>query len=132
MSGMPQFLTEWLTSLGLDTTGFLVIYILIAMALGTIIDASSIILIMLPLMMPVAESLGINLIWLGILTILAVETGVITPPFGLSVYVIKSSLADQSIPLGDIFRGALPFLFMMIFVLLVLVFVPELSLLLLE
>lgn len=132
MSGMPQFLIEWLSSMDLGVTGFLLIYLAIAIALGAIIDASSIILIMLPLMLPIAEALGVNLIWLGILTIVAVETGVITPPFGLAVFVIKSSLEDQSIQLGDIFRGAMPFLAMMTFALLVLVFFPEITLSLLN
>lgn len=132
MSGMPQFLVEWLTRLGLGPTGFLMIYVLIALLLGTIIDSSSILLIMLPLMLPIAEQFGMNLIWFGVVTVVAVEIGLLTPPFGLSVYVIKSTLADQRISLGDIFRGTTPFTLIMFAVLLLLIFVPQLSLMLLK
>jgi len=132
MSGLPQFLVEWMTQLGLGPTGFLLIYIGFIILLGMIIDSSSILLIVLPLMVPIAEQFGMNLIWLGVVTVVAVEIGLLTPPFGLSVFVIKSTLSDSRISLGDIFRGTLPFTLMMLAVLLLLVFVPQLSLLLLK
>ena len=132
MSGLPQFLVEWMTQLGLGPTGFLFIYVGFAIGLGTIIDSSSILLIMLPLMLPIAEQLGLNLIWFGVVTVVAVEIGLLTPPFGLSVFVIKSTLQDQRITLGDIFRGTAPFTVMMFLVLLLLIFVPQLSLVLLK
>jgi len=132
MSGMPQFLVEWLTQLGLGPTGFLLIYIGLVILLGMIIDSSSILLIVLPLMLPMAEQYGLNLIWFGVVTVVAVEIGLLTPPFGLSVYVIKSTLQDQRITLGDIFRGTAPFTLMMLAVLLLLIFVPQLSLVLLK
>ncbi|QEA14508.1 TRAP transporter large permease subunit [Comamonas flocculans] len=132
MSGMPQFLVEWMTQLGLGPTGFFIIYVSFCVLLGTIIDSSSILLIMLPLMLPIAEQLGLNLIWFGVVTVVAVEIGLLTPPFGLSVFVIKSTLQDQRITLGDIFRGTAPFTVMMVAVLLLLIFVPQLSLMLLK
>lgn len=132
MSGMPQFLVEWLTQLGLGPTGFLLIYVGLVILLGMIIDSSSILLIVLPLMLPMAEQYGLNLIWFGVVTVVAVEIGLLTPPFGLSVYVIKSTLQDQRITLGDIFRGTAPFTLMMFAVLLLLIFVPQLSLVLLK
>ena len=100
--------------------------------LGMIIDSSSILLIVLPLMLPIAEQFGMNLIWFGVVTVVAVEIGLLTPPFGLSVYVIKSTLQDQRITLGDIFRGTFPFTVMMFAVLMLLIFVPQLSLVLLK
>jgi len=132
MSGMPQHLVELLTGLGLGPTGFLIIYVAIVLLLGTIIDSSSILLIVLPLMLPIAEQFGMNLIWFGVVTVVAVEIGLLTPPFGLSVYVIKSTLQDARITLGDIFRGTAPFTLMMLAVLLLLIFVPQLSLVLLK
>lgn len=132
MSGMPQFLVEWMTQLGLGPTGFLLIYVSVVIALGMIIDSSSILLIVLPLMVPIAEQLGMNLIWFGVVTVVAVEIGLLTPPFGLSVFVIKSTLDDQRITLVDIFRGTAPFTLMMFLVLLLLIFVPQLSLILLR
>ena len=132
MSGMPQFLVEQMTQMGLGPTAFLLIYIALIVLLGMIIDSSSILLIVLPLMVPIAEQFGMNLIWLGVVTVVAVEIGLLTPPFGLSVFVIKSTLSDSRMSLGDIFRGTLPFTLMMLAVLLLLVFVPQLSLLLLK
>ena len=132
MSGMPQHLVEQMTQMGLGATGFLFIYVGFIILLGMIIDSSSILLIVLPLMLPIAEQFGLNMIWFGVVTVVAVEIGLLTPPFGLSVYVIKSTLQDQRITLGDIFRGTAPFTVMMFAVLLLLIFVPQLSLVLLK
>jgi tripartite ATP-independent transporter DctM subunit len=132
MSGMPQFLVESMAQAGLGATAFLMLYVLIVIALGMVVDSSSILLIVLPLMLPLAEQFGMNLIWFGVVTVVAVEIGLLTPPFGLSVYVIKSTLQDESISLGDIFRGTAPFTLMMLGVLLLLIFFPAISLVLLR
>jgi len=132
MSGLPQVLVEQMAHMGLGPTGFLMVYIVFIILLGMIIDSSSILLIVLPLMLPVAEQFGMNMIWFGVVTVVAVEIGLLTPPFGLSVFVIKSTLEDDRIALGDIFRGTAPFTLMMLAVLLLLIFVPELSLVLLK
>lgn len=92
----------------------------------------SILLIVLPLMLPIAEQFGMDLIWFGVITVMAVEIGLLTPPFGLSAYVVKSSLNDPRISLGDIFRGTAPFTVMMGLVLLLLMIFPQLSLMLLK
>ena len=132
MSGMPQFLVETMAQAGLGATAFLMLYVLIVIALGMVVDSSSILLIVLPLMLPLAEQFGMNLIWFGVVTVVAVEIGLLTPPFGLSVYVIKSTLQDESISLGDIFRGTAPFTLMMLGVLLLLIYFPANSLVLLR
>jgi len=132
MSGMPQFLVESMAQAGLGATAFLMLYVLIVIALGMVVDSSSILLIVLPLMLPLAEGFGMNLIWFGVVTVVAVEIGLLTPPFGLSVYVIKSTLQDDSVSLGDIFRGTAPFTLMMLAVLLLLIFFPAISLVLLR
>lgn len=132
MSGMPQFLVETMAQAGLGATAFLMLYVLIVIALGMVVDSSSILLIVLPLMLPLAEQFGMNLVWFGVVTVVAVEIGLLTPPFGLSVYVIKSTLQDESISLGDIFRGTAPFTLMMLGVLLLLIFFPAISLVLLR
>jgi C4-dicarboxylate transporter, DctM subunit len=132
MSGTPQFLVASLTQAGLGVGAFMAVYVALILLLGTIIDSSSILLIVLPLMLPVAESFGLNLIWFGVVTVVAVEIGLLTPPFGLSVYVIKSTLDDPRIGLGDIFRGTAPFTAIMFVVLLLLIAFPQLSLVLLS
>lgn len=76
------------------------------------------------------SALGGDLIWFGIVTVIAVEVevGLLTPPFGLTVYVVKATLADRSTTLGDIFMGALPFVAVMFAVTLLLALFPALSL----
>lgn len=132
MSGTPQYLVQSLVQAGLGEHAFLAIYIAIVLLLGTIIDSSSILLICLPLVLPIAESFNMNLIWFGVVTVIAVEIGLLTPPFGLSVYVIHSTLNDARVTLGDIFRGALPFVAIMLAVLAAVIAFPELSLALLR
>ena len=133
MSGTPQAMLEWMSAAGLGVVAFLLIYVLIVILLGTIIDSASILLIMLPLMLPVAQQFELNLIWFGVVTVVAVEIGLLTPPFGLSVYVIKSTLGKTvDISLGDIFRGTAPFTLTMLAVLALLMAFPQISLVLLK
>ncbi len=133
MSGTPQAMVEAMAAAGFGVVGFLFIYVMIVLLLGTIIDSSSILLIVLPLMLPIAEQFQLNLIWFGVVTVVAVEIGLLTPPFGLSVYVIKSTLGKSvDISLGAIFSGTAPFTLTMFLVLLLLLFFPQLSLVLLK
>lgn len=131
LSGLPQFFIKLMADAGLGSTGFLSIHLLIILALGTIIDSTSILLITLPLVLPIAQGFGMDLVWFGIVTIVAVEVGLLTPPFGLSVFVVKSTLDDPRFPLGEIFKGTVPFVIMMLIVLVLLVAFPQLSLVLL-
>ncbi len=111
------------------TDNFLVVifvYVLIILFLGTIIDSVSIILIMVPLFLPVIQNFGADPIWFGILTVIAVEVGLLTPPLGMACFVIKGCLEDERITLGDVFIGAAPFALMMIFVLALLTAWPDL------
>jgi C4-dicarboxylate transporter DctM subunit len=133
MSGTPQVVLEWMAAAGLGEVGFLTIYAIVIVLLGTIVDSSSILLIVLPLMLPIAQELGLNLIWFGVVTVVAVEIGLLTPPFGLSIYVIKSTLGSSlRLPLGDMFLGTAPFTLTMLAVLVVLMAFPQLSLVLLK
>jgi C4-dicarboxylate transporter DctM subunit len=99
--------------------------------LGTIIDTASIILIVVPLFLPALEPFGINLIWFGIITVVGAEIGLLTPPFGISCFVIKATIDDPNITLNDVFMGALPFAAVMLGVLVLLIVFPQISLALL-
>lgn len=128
LSGVPQFLVAEISAAGLGPFAFLAVYILLIVILGCFIDSSSILLIVLPLMLPIASGFDMNLIWFGIVTIVAVEIGLLTPPFGLSVFVIKSTLNDQAITLRTIFMGSMPFALIMLLTLILLVIFPKLTL----
>ena len=95
--------------------------------LGTLLDTASIILIVVPLFLPLIEPMGLSLVWFGIITVVGAEIGLLTPPLGISCFVIKSSLDDDRISLKDVFMGALPFTFIMLMVLIVLIKYPVLS-----
>jgi tripartite ATP-independent transporter DctM subunit len=127
MSGLPVFLTEWIIGLDLGIYGFLAVFVLVLIILGTILDSSSIMLITLPLVLPIAQQLGINLIWFGVITVLAVEIGLLTPPLGISVYVIKSALDDPNVSLGDVFIGAAPFALIMLACLILVIAFPTIA-----
>ena len=88
--------------------------------------------IAVPLFLVVLAPYNVDLVWFGIVTIIATEIGLLTPPLGLAVYVIKSTLDRDDISLADIFIGAAPFALIMLFVLIVIILVPEISLYLVE
>ena len=107
------------------------LYVVLILVMGTVLDSTSIMLVVLPLVLPIAQSFGVDLVWFGIVTVIAVEIGLLTPPLGIAVYVIKSTLDDPSVRLGDIFAGAAPFAAIMLVVLLLIILFPWLSLALL-
>lgn len=109
LSGVPRGLAEILLEGSIGPYGFLIIYLVLIILLGCLIDSISIMLILLPIALPVAEAAGFDLVWFGVLTVVTVEVGLLTPPFGLSVYIIKSAMDDPDLKVGEIFRGTLPF-----------------------
>jgi tripartite ATP-independent transporter DctM subunit len=127
LSGVPRELAEFFLEGPVGPWGFLLLYLLLIIALGCIIDSISIMLILLPIVLPVAEQAGFDLIWFGVLTVVAVEIGLLTPPFGLSVYTIKSALDDPDLRVGDIFRGTVPFIAAMLLSLLIIVLFPPIA-----
>ena len=131
LTQLPQDIAAFLGGTGLGMFGFLAIYLLLLILLGTVLDSTSILLILLPLALPVVKALGASLIWFGVVTVIGVEIGLLTPPLGLSVYVIKSSLDDERITLGTIFSGAFPFVLITLAVTILLMAWPNLSLMLL-
>ena len=127
LSGLPQSIVSWMTAAEFGVAGFMSMYLLIVIFLGCFIDSVSIMLIVLPLLLPVAKGLGIELVWFGVITVIAVEIGLLTPPFGLSVYTVRSTLADDRISLLTIFRGSAPFVGMMLLTLLLIIAFPGLT-----
>jgi C4-dicarboxylate transporter, DctM subunit len=127
MSGLPGSLADFLLSGPLGPTGFLILFIALVIVLGFLIDSISIMLILLPIALPVARAAGFDLIWFGVMTVIAVEIGLLTPPFGLSVYTIKAALNDRRLKVGEIFRGAFPFVLTMLVVLVIIGFFPGIA-----
>ena len=127
MSTIPMQAANLISALNLSLIVFVILYVIIVIILGMILDSVSILLIMLPIALPIISLLGGDPIWFGIITVIAVEIGLLTPPFGLSVYVVKASLPDNFASLGEIFAAAAPFVFVMLIVTLLLIFFPWLT-----
>lgn len=130
MSGVTGFIGSWFGGSGLGLYSILSVYLVIILLAGTILDSTSIIMIIVPLIYPVMQAIGVNFVWFGIVTVLAIEVGLITPPLGIAAFVVKSTLDDQRIGLNEVFIGALPYVLMMIIVLVLVVLFPQISLLL--
>jgi C4-dicarboxylate transporter, DctM subunit len=109
---------------GLGPYGFIFVYIGILLFLGMILDSSSIMLIMVPICAPIASALGFDLIHFGIITVVAVEMGLLSPPFGISVFTVKATLNDPNVSIETIFGGAMPYFAIMGLVLVAIVFMP--------
>lgn len=131
LSTIPMQATAAIEALNLTLIGFVLLFVLIVVLLGMILDSVSIMLITLPIAVPIVAALGGDLIWFGIVTVIAIEIGLLTPPFGLSVFVVKASLPPGFASLGEIFAGAAPFVLTMAAFTLLLIFFPPIALALL-
>ncbi len=113
MAGVPQAIGELVETLGLGPYGFLAVFVVIILLMGMILDSTSILLIMVPIGAPIAQAMGFDLIHFGVMVIIAVEMGLLTPPFGISVFTVKATLGDPRVGVETIFAGALPYVLVM-------------------
>ena len=127
LSGLPGEMADIFNELGAGFYGMLALYVVIVIILGTIVDSVSIMLIMVPLFVGALKFYEIDLVWFGVVTVLATEIGLLTPPLGLAVYVVHSTLARSDIPLKEIFKGAAPFALAMLFALILIIIFPSIS-----
>lgn len=123
-AGIPVAIGNLVRDSGLGPYGFLLLYVGIVLLMGMILDSTSILLIMVPIAAPIARSMGFDLVHFGIVTVLAVEIGLLTPPFGISVFTVHTTLADPDVSVESIFLGTLPFMLVMLAVLIVVALVP--------
>ena len=128
LSGLTSFVGNVIGQSGLGMHAVLVMYLIIILLMGMILDSASIMMIMVPLLYPVMKEFGIDFVWWGILTLITIEVGLLTPPLGMAVFVVQSSLDDQSIKVTDIFAGSLPFVLMMVVLIILVILFPSISL----
>jgi tripartite ATP-independent transporter DctM subunit len=127
LAGVPQAIGDMVEHLGLGPYGFLVVFVIIILLMGMILDSTSILLIMVPIGAPIASAMGFDLIHFGIVTIIAVEMGLLTPPFGISVFTVKATLNDPKVSIETIFAGSMPFVVVMGIALVLIALVPWLA-----
>jgi len=121
----PQKITAFLTGLGLGAYGVLVLIMLMYLVLGCIMDAMAMIILTIPIIFPVIKALGFDPIWFGVIIVMTVELGLIHPPVGMNVFVIKSVIKD--VKLSTVFYGVMPFVLTDILRLAVLIALPILA-----
>jgi C4-dicarboxylate transporter DctM subunit len=123
---MPNVLAQTIAVLPVHPLIIMLLIILIYLFLGCVMDTMAMVLLTVPIFYPVIIKLGFDPIWFGVIIVIVSEMGLITPPVGLNVYVIKGIAKD--VPMYDIFKGITPFLICQIILVIILLFVPELAL----
>jgi tripartite ATP-independent transporter DctM subunit len=129
-SGLADELLSMVNGWGLSRMGVLVSILVVFLLLGCVMDSMAIILIFVPLFTPTLIAQEFDLVWFGIIVVVLTEIGLITPPVGMNVFVLKANL--PSVPVGTIFRGLLPFIAIDVLRLGLLVAFPSISLLLVQ
>lgn len=125
LTGMPYDLVDLVYDLRLSPVGLVVVIAAIAVLLGMIFESIGILLLLVPVFLPALIDAQVNLIWFGIIVILVTELGLITPPIGMNVFVVKSVLPD--VRMGAIFAGVTPFIFAMLAVLALVLAFPAIA-----
>lgn len=123
---IPALLGDGLQGLGLGPYGTLFAIIIAYVIMGMFMDGLSMLVISVPIVFPVITALGFDPIWFGVVAVVVVEMGMITPPVGLNVFVVRGVAGD--VPLKTVFSGVMPFLFAMIIGLLLIILFPQIAL----
>lgn len=129
LSGLPGALAQWMLGFGSSQMAVVMMVVVLYFVLGCFLDSVGILLLTMPIIMPVAKEAGIDLIWFGIILVKLLEIGLVTPPVGLNVYVMKSALGSL-IPMSTIFRGIAWFVVADLITLSLIIFFPWLALVL--
>jgi tripartite ATP-independent transporter DctM subunit len=127
MTGFTEAAKSFLLATGAGTWGILIVMIGIWFVLGCLIDSISIILLTVPIFAPIAAHLGFDPLAFAIMGILAIETGLLTPPFGLLVFTVKAAVPDRTVPLGEIFRGSIPYWIVLLLIVAMIAVFPQLA-----
>ncbi len=125
VENIPQAVSQILSSYSLSQTTFLLAVNVILLVLGCLLEGSTILLVIVPIFIPTAKALGIDLVHFGVVVVFNIMIGLITPPYGLLLFIV-SNVARA--PLKDIVRETLPFTFIMLVALALITFVPEIVL----
>jgi len=127
VTGLPKRMTEFVEHLNLAPLVVLLAILLIYLMLGSVMDSHTVMFVTIPIVTPMITDMGYDLVWWGIINLIVLETGLITPPFGIHLFVLKS-IAGTDVPLGTVYRGVLPFVVADLTKLMLLVLFPVLAL----
>ena len=128
ITGIISSITGWIVSFNLSPIIVISLFCILQIIMGCILDSTSILLLTVPLMVPVSKMMGFDPIWYGLIAIFTAEIGLITPPFGISVFTVKASISQaniaSTISVNDIFEGCYPYILMMCIGLVLLMIFP--------
>lgn len=127
MTGFTEAAKSFLLATGAGPWGILLVMVAIWFVLGCLIDSISIILLTVPIFAPIAAHLGFDPLAFAIMGILAIETGLLTPPFGILVFTVKAAVPDKTVELAEIFRGAIPYWIVLLAVVVALAIFPQIA-----
>jgi tripartite ATP-independent transporter DctM subunit len=127
MTGFTEAAKQFLLATGAGPWGILLVMVGIWFVLGMLIDSISIILLTVPIFAPIAAALGFDPLAFAIIGILAIETGLLTPPFGILVFTVKAAVPDRSVTLAEIFSGSIPYWIVLLAVVVLLAIFPQLA-----
>jgi tripartite ATP-independent transporter DctM subunit len=126
LSGLPEFVASWLAGLDVPRVVILIIVLAVYILLGTWMEGFSMLVLTLPIVIPIMVALGYDLIWFGVVMVIVLEMGLIDPPVGINVFIVKGLVPD--VPVSQIFAGVLPFWFAMGVCVAILIVFPEIAL----
>lgn len=125
---IPQELSRWVVDLGLSRWGVLWVIIATYFVLGMFLDVIGMLMLTLPIFFPIIVALGFDPIWFGIIVVLNLEVGLLTPPVGLNVYVLKGVVDRYGVTMADVFKGVFPFVGILLLSMVLLQLFPQLAL----
>lgn len=124
-NNIPQTMAKALMALDLGPTGVMVILILVYVILGCFLDGLAMMVLTLPFILPIISALGFSGIWFGVILVILIEIGMLTPPFGMNLFIVQGVTKE---PLGMIIKGSLPFLLAQCFMIILLLVFPDIAL----
>ncbi|WP_110588024.1 TRAP transporter large permease [Microbacterium suaedae] len=119
---LPQLMTDAMLSLGDSATVFLILTVVLCLVLGTIIDATAVLVLVVPILVPIAQTYGVDPVTLGVVVIISLMVGLLTPPVGTVLFVTASVSKAR---IGEVFRGTLPFLIPFVVIIALMVAFPQ-------
>jgi tripartite ATP-independent transporter DctM subunit len=126
LSGLPEHLAALLTGLDVPRVVILMLILAVYIVLGTFLEGFSMLVLTLPIVIPIMIALKYDLIWFGVIMVIVLEMGLIDPPVGINVFIVKGLVPD--VPMTEIFAGILPFWFAMMVCIAILIVFPEIAL----
>ena len=124
-TGIASVASEWVSEQGFSGAQVVTLILVMFVVLGTFLDGFAMLVLAVPLVQPILESLGVDMIWFGILIVITLEMGLISPPVGLNIFVVKGVAPD--VPVRTMFRGIIPFWLAMLVGLIVTALLPRLA-----